>query len=78
MSIQLTYTKGMVFNTHYHRIYRNDDLGVQVEMITKRDKNTGMPKGKGSFSFYIDGDKTEYKSKEDLIEALKKIGRWNV
>ena len=52
----------------HHLIYRDDELGTQMEIVT--------PKRKGKFGqqekyWFIDGNDTEYTTQEGFLAALK-------
>jgi hypothetical protein len=51
-------------------IYRDDNLGVQMQVEVKRDWTFFPPKEKQFF--FIDGVKTTFKSEEKLVSALAK------
>lgn len=50
-----------------HLLYRDDGLGVQMEVHTPR-KNGGW--GKGVRTYFIDGDDREFSKEADFMEAL--------
>jgi hypothetical protein len=54
-------------------LYRDDKLGVQMERWCKRRPGNG-PMGYtytgGGVAYYIDGDKTEYKTEAAMMAAL--------
>lgn len=54
------YVRGLVTNREYHRIYRDDKLGVQLEVVTKR--RYGMPSGHGKSYPYNDALKLRERS----------------
>lgn len=63
------YMQGIVTESRYHRVYRDDKLGVQLEVITKR--RNGMPIGKGKNYFFLDGKKGEFRSETALMKAVR-------
>lgn len=63
------YVRGFVTTNRYHRVYRDDILGVQLEVLTKR--RSGMPVGYGKSYFFIDKDDREFKSKKAMLKALR-------
>ena len=70
MEPQWEYVQALITDNQYHRVYRDDKLGVQMEVTTKR--RNGFPVGKTRRRlFYIDGDKKEYRSEEALIAAIR-------
>lgn len=54
-------------------LYRDNALGVQMERWCKRREGNG-PMGytysRGGVAYFIDGDKTEYKTEAALLAAL--------
>lgn len=63
------YVRGIVTTNRYHRVYRDDKLGVQMELLTKR--RSGRPVGHGKYYFFIDKDDREFKSKKAMLKALR-------
>ena len=59
------YVQGAVSDSRYHRVYRDDVLGVQMEIITRR--RDGMPVGKGRAYFFMDGNDYEFKTEDELM-----------
>lgn len=51
-----------------HAVFRDAALGVQYEVITPR---RGMKAGRPRTRYYIDEDPREFRTEEDLVEALK-------
>jgi hypothetical protein len=51
-------------------VYRDDQLGVQMQVEVKRDWTFFPPKEKQYF--FIDGVETTFKSEEKLVRALEK------
>jgi len=49
-------------------VYRDEDLGVQLQIMTKR---RGIVNGKAKEYYFIDGDNHIYKSEGSLIHALE-------
>lgn len=54
-------------------LYRDNNLGVQMERWCKRREGNG-PMGytysRGGVAYFIDGDKTEYKTEAAMLAAL--------
>lgn len=50
-------------------LYRDDSLGVQMEIHTTKYKTGRF--GKGEVIYYIDGDNREFKTKEEFMDALR-------
>ena len=61
--------RGLFTDSRYHRVYRDDKLGIQMEVL--RGRRNGMPIGKPRRYFYIDGDEKEYRSEEALLAAIR-------
>ena len=59
-------------------LYRDDNLGVQMEKWCHRREGDG-PMGYeyygGGIAFFIDGDKTEYKTQDDMLKAYRRRTR---
>jgi hypothetical protein len=51
-------------------IYRDDALGVQLQVVTKRDR--AFARAKDKCYFFIDGVDRKYRSEEQMIRALAK------
>ena len=60
----------MAFKNHYHALYSDRENGVTCEVITKRTDG-GYGTGKAKSYFFINNDKREFKSEEDLAKALE-------
>lgn len=50
-----------------HTVWRDDALGIQMETVASS-------RGKRSTSYFIDGDKREFASEEEMISALRAKG----
>jgi hypothetical protein len=58
-------------------LYRDDDKGVQMEIITGRTKGLGGSFHKPRHYFFIDDDKRTFRTEEELMAAWKEaqLGR---
>jgi hypothetical protein len=67
----LTYTFGMTGDWGAHRAYRNKDLGIQKETVTKRKRYGDIYSGwqKPDVAYYLDRDPREFHSVADLYVA---------
>ena len=67
----LTYMLGMSGDWGARRLYRNNELGVQKEVHTKRKRHGDIYSGwqEGQVSYFLDGDPREFKSSAELYEA---------
>jgi hypothetical protein len=67
----LTYTYGINGDAGASRLYRNEDLGIQMEVHTKRKRKGDIYSGweEGAVSYFLDGDDREFKSVDDLYGA---------
>lgn len=52
-------------------LYRDDTKGVQMEIITGKTKGMGGTFGKSRHYFFIDGDKREFRTEDELMTAWK-------
>jgi len=68
---QLQYISGMSGAWGAHRVYRNNQLGIQREVVTKRKHHDDIYSGwkNGDVSYFLDGDKREFKTVDALYEA---------
>lgn len=67
----LTYTLGTAGDWGAHRAFRNDDLGIQKEVVTKRKRYGDIYGGweNGEVYYYVDSDPREFRSTADLYVA---------
>lgn len=52
----------------HYLIYRDDTLGIQMQVVTKR--KWVLFRGKEKTYFFIDGDKRTFRSEKRLLHAL--------
>jgi len=62
------YVQGYFTSKTWHRVYRNNRIGAQHEVITRRNKD-GSP-GECKQYFFLDGDKREFRTEEALMRAV--------
>lgn len=64
----LTYTIGMTGDVEAQRMYRNEELGVQKEVYTKRLVAGDIYSGwhDGEVYYYLDGDDRQFRTVADL------------
>ena len=55
-------------SSHYHELRRNDEYGLQKEVVTKRDAN-GFAKKGGKVFYFIDNDEREFTDIDALCDA---------
>jgi len=67
----LRYTLGMTGDWGAQRQYRNDDLGVQKETITRRKRHGDIYSGwrTAKVGFFLDGDPREFTTVAELYVA---------
>jgi hypothetical protein len=67
----LQYVGGLVGASGAQRVYRNDDLGIQKETLTKRKKYNDIYSGWGETKtfFFLDGDKRQFANPAELYVA---------
>lgn len=53
-------------------IARDNKLAIQRETISKKDKH-GYANGESKTYYFIDNDKREFKTEEELIQALNEL-----
>ena len=69
--LPLQYTLGRSFNWGAHRMHRNDDIGLQVETVTKRKKVGDIYSGwkKQERAFFLDGDNRQFDTIDQVYVA---------
>jgi hypothetical protein len=67
----LQYVGGMSGAWGAQRMYRNNQLGIQREVVTKRKRYDDVHGGweEGDVSYFLDGDKREFKTVDELYDA---------
>ena len=67
----LKYTLGTCGDWGAHRAYRNEELGIQKEVVTKRKRPGDIYGGweEGKVYFYLDRDPREFRSSAELYVA---------
>jgi len=55
----------------HYLIYRDDTLGIQMQVVTKR--KWILFRGKEKTYFFIDGDKRTFRSEKRLLRAYSKM-----
>lgn len=66
-----TYRWGGHSEKEAHRLYRDDELGVQKEVYTRRRRDGTWLDGKEYF--YIDNDSREFRDEADMMSAWEDI-----
>ena len=67
--LPLTYVHGMQGSKGAHRVYRNDDVGLQVEVVTAKTKSGGWAKGQRYY--FLDGDERQFETALDCYNAYR-------
>ncbi len=67
----LAYVFGMTFDWGAHRVHRNDECGVQKEVVTKRKRHGDYYGGweSGEVYFYLDRDERQFRTVDQLYVA---------
>lgn len=60
------------FDSGGQAMYRDDEMGVQMEVHTPKNKRSGKW-GVGKTYYFIDGDKREFKTVVDLMKAWEEL-----
>lgn len=70
-NLPLQYTLGMTFDWGAQRMHRNDDIGLQVETVTKRKKWGDIYSGwqDQKRSFFLDGDNRQFDTIDQVYVA---------
>jgi len=63
------YCSSIYFPRKHCTIYRDDDLGVQLQVIVKR--HWGVLPTRETHRYFIDGVNRVFRSNADLVEALE-------
>jgi hypothetical protein len=74
-AMPMQYTIGFSGDSGAHRMYRNEQLGIQKETTTKRKRFGDIYSGwkDPENFFYIDGDPREFHNAADCYEAYMRI-----
>ena len=67
-ALPFKYRTGARYTNKAHRAYRNDEHGLQKEVITKRNAHT-QEWGVGQVYYYLDRDLKEYRTPQEYYEA---------
>ncbi len=67
----MQYTLGMSGDAGAQRMYRNEALGIQRELYTKRRRHGDIYSGwhDGEVTYFLDGDPREFKNVAELYVA---------
>lgn len=67
----LTYTQGMRFDWGAHRMHRNEELGIQKEVITEQEECGNIYSGwkPATVAFFLDGSDKQYDTPDQLYVA---------
>lgn len=69
--IPMRHTMGISFDWGSLRMYRNEELGIQKDVVTKRKRKGDIYSGwkDAQVSFLLDSDKREFKTVDQLYVA---------
>ena len=69
--LPLQHTMGMSFDWGSHRMYRNDELGLQKEVITKRKRKGDIYSGwkDGVATYFLDRDDRQFDTPDQVYVA---------
>ena len=67
---QWKFTASVYLRRHHCLLYRDDNLGVQKQVLTRRKTFLFAPKERSYF--FIDGVSTVFHSEERMLRALKR------
>ena len=68
MRAQFRYTHGVRSQGSAHRVYRDENLKVQCEVVTPCVDGVW---GVGVKTYYIDGDEREFQTEQEMMKALE-------
>ncbi len=72
VNLPFLYVKGLLYEGGATRMYRNENYGLHIEIVTKKDKYGEW--GEGKQHFYVDGDPNEYANVAEQYEAyMRKV-----
>ncbi len=63
------YSASMYLPRKHCTVYRDDDLGAQLQVMVGRDRSFLHRRGK--YRYFVDGVDREFKSEADLMRALE-------
>lgn len=69
--LPFVYTMGMVYDWGAQRMSRNEEHGLQIEVVTKRKRKGDIYSGwhDGQRAFFLDGDPNQYDTLDQLYVA---------
>lgn len=68
---QWKYASSIYLPRHHYVVYRDDAMGVQKQVITRRNTIFFTPKEREFY--FIDGDQRTFRSEEQLLKALQRV-----
>jgi hypothetical protein len=70
-SMPIQHTMGMSFDWGSHRMYRNEDLGIQKEVVTMRKEKGNIYGGwhDGDVKYFLDGNPCQFDTSDQLYLA---------
>jgi hypothetical protein len=68
---QWKYASSIYLPRHHCVIFRDDELGVQKQVMTRR--NTFIFPAREREYYFVDGDRRTYRSEDHLLKALLRI-----
>jgi hypothetical protein len=69
VNLPMTYCQGMSGDWGGHRVYRNNEHGLQMEVVTARTK--GGTWKKGQHYYYLDGNDREFETAAACYQAYR-------
>lgn len=65
------YKMGMSFDWGAHRVHRNDEHGLQMEYVTKRQRHGDIYSGwqEQETTYFLDGDERQFDTPDQLYVA---------
>lgn len=66
--LTMTYTTGISYETGAQRMYRNNEHGIQMEILTKRNVRT-LEWYEGKSFYFVDGDPREFTTLDQCYVA---------
>jgi len=70
-SLPMTYTVGVTFDWGAQRMYRNDEIGLQKELTTKRKRKGDIYSGwhEGKAAYFLDDDERQFDTPDQVYLA---------